>query len=62
MNKDEQFRFFVQRNGVYVEWTRLTEQEAKTMYRITHKQYGPTHVLKLEDDPRETYGYEPQGD
>jgi hypothetical protein len=62
MSKDEQFRFFIQRSGVRMEWSGLTKWEAETMYRITHKQYGPTSVQKLEDDPHEYYGYEPQGE
>jgi hypothetical protein len=59
-NDDEQFRFFIQRNGVRVEWSGLTKWEAEMMHCITAKNYGPTSVQKLEDDPHEFYGYELQ--
>jgi hypothetical protein len=55
---EERFTYFVQKDGIRVEFPRLTKAEADEMNAIL-KRRG-YEVYKLGDDPHESYGYQPE--
>jgi hypothetical protein len=57
-NNEGRFTYFVQKDGIRVEFSHLTKADADAMYTIV-KKYGYT-VHKLGDDPHEAHGYEPE--